>query len=108
MTEGAPVVSHTPTELLATEQGLQIKGMINFSNAADIFRRGKQLLDAQQQALIMIDLAQLGASNTVALAVFVQWLRECQPKQCFKLINVPEKLQAIIKTSNLTEAFGLT
>lgn len=95
------------TELVATEQGLQIKGSIDFDNAASIFSKGKMLLERQAANHLQVDLAQLGDSNTIALAVLVQWLRAFEPRQDIQLINVPEKLQAIIKTANLTEAFGL-
>lgn len=101
------VVTAQATELVATEQGLQIKGSIDFDNAANIFSKGKMLLERQAANHLQVDLAQLGDSNTIALAVLVQWLRAFEPRQDIQLINVPDKLQAIIKTANLTEAFGL-
>jgi phospholipid transport system transporter-binding protein len=94
-------------QLSVQDQVLFLKGSIEFDNAADVYEQGLKLLKQQNQWPIYIDLSSLNSSNTIALAVFVQWLRQCSASQPVYLQQVPPKMQAIIQASNLMAEFGL-
>lgn len=95
-------------QLSVQDQVLFLKGSIEFDNAATVYEKGLTLLKQQQQWPVSIDLSGLESSNTIVLAVFVQWLRQCATGQMFYLQKVPQKMQAIIQASNLMAEFGLT
>lgn len=87
-------------DLTRHEQRLLLSGAVTFGNAKQLYQHGLSLLGAAQPPT-QLDLSQLSQSNTIALAVIVQWLRQIKPTQSLQLINVPEKLQAIMRASNL-------
>lgn len=87
-------------DLTRHEQRLLLSGAVTFGNAQQLYQRGLPLLSAAQPPT-ELDLSQLSQSNTIALAVIVQWLRQLKPTQSLQLVNVPEKLQAIMRASNL-------
>lgn len=92
------------TQLKVQDQVLFVAGSIEFDNAPAIYAQGVKLLQQQTQWPIALDLSGLTSSNTIALAVFVQWLRQRQVGQGFYLKEVPQKMQAIIQASNLADA----
>ncbi|RYY78633.1 MAG: STAS domain-containing protein [Moraxellaceae bacterium] len=91
-------------QLKVQDQVLFVTGSIGFDNAPAIYKQGLNLLQQQNQWPIALDLSGLTSSNTIALAVFVQWLRQRKVGQGFYLKEVPQKMQAIIKASNLADA----
>lgn len=91
-------------QLKVQDQVLFVTGSIDFDNAPAIYAQGLKLLQQQNQWPIALDLSGLSSSNTIALAVFVQWLRQRQAGQGFYLKQVPPKMQAIIEASNLADA----
>ena len=86
--------------LTRQDNALLLSGAVTFANANAIYQQGLPLLTASQ-APTVLDLSQLSQSNTIVLAVLVQWLRQLKPTQSLQLVNVPEKLQAIMRASNL-------
>lgn len=87
-------------------QTLFVAGFINFDNAEQVYRQGVQLLSGLVKQNVSLDLSQLQSSNTIGLAVFIQWLRNAS-LQHVQLVNVPEKMRDIIQASNLLEIFDL-
>ena len=88
--------------------GLKVIGHVDFTNAAAVFQQGQQLIAQQKLAHHTIDLSSLDNSSTIVLAVLVQWLRQTLAAgSTLTILNVPEKLKAIIATSNLSDAFKL-
>lgn len=85
---------------------MRLSGSIHFENAAQIYQQGLLMLQQQQKWPLLLDLSGLEASNTIALAVFVQWVRQCRAGQQIILQHTPEKMQAIINASNLQAAFA--
>jgi len=81
-------------------QRLLLSGAVTFGNAKALYQQGLPPLDSAQPPTLL-DLSQLSQSNTIAVAVIVQWLRQLKPTQSLQLVNVPEKLQAIMRASNL-------
>ena len=84
---------------------MRLSGSIHFENAAQIYQQGLLLLQQQKKWPLLLDLSGLQASNTIAVAVFVQWVRQCKVGQQIVLQHTPEKMQAIIDASNLQAAF---
>lgn len=82
-------------------------GVINFDNAEKVYQEGLALLKQVVAPVVLLDLSAFNSSNTISLAVFVQWQRVIVEKSQFKLIHVPEKMRDIIEASNLLEAFAL-
>lgn len=90
------------------DQVIQLSGFINFDNAEQVYQQGIALIKQYSgNNLIPVDLSQLTSSNTISLAVFVQWLRLCSPARKIRLIAVPTKMLDIIQASNLLDEFGL-
>lgn len=101
-----------PARVTAKGQEWILDGSIGFDNAAQIYQQGLSCLKQQAQWPVYIDLAALQSSNSITLAVFVQWLRRCSDQkgavqQALFLKNVPAKMQAIIQASSLAAEFGL-
>lgn len=86
--------------LVHQDQRLVLSGVVTFANAAALYQQGVPLLNITP-APTVLDLSQLSQSNTIAVAVIVQWLRQLKPAQSLQLQHVPDKLQAIMRASNL-------
>lgn len=87
-------------------QTMHLHGSVSFDNAAQIYQQGLLMLQQHQHWPLLLDLSGLEASNTIALAVFVQWVRQCKAGQNIVLQHMPEKMQSIIDASNLQAAFA--
>ncbi len=85
---------------------MKLSGDINFDNATEIYQQGLALLKQQTSWPLAVDLSALRSSNTITLAIFVQWVRQCRVGQKIVLQHTPEKMQAIITASNLQAAFA--
>lgn len=108
----AEIPASMAASVTAKGQEWILDGSIGFDNAAQIYQQGLAYLKQQTQWPVYIDLAALQSSNSITLAVFVQWLRRCsEPQrsvaQGLFLKNVPAKMQAIIQASSLATEFGL-
>ncbi len=88
--------------LTCQDQCLLLSGAVTFANAQALYQQGLPLLTAANPPSVL-DLSQLSQSNTIALAVIVQWLRQLKPAQSLQLQHVPDKLQAIMHASNLEQ-----
>ena len=86
--------------LTCQNQRLLLSGAVTFSNAKALYQQGLPLLAVNPPPTVL-DLSQLSQSNTIVLAVIVQWLRQLKPTQSLQLQQVPDKLQAIMRASNL-------
>ncbi len=88
--------------LTCQDQRLLLSGAVTFANAQALYQQGLPLLNSALPPTVL-DLSQLSQSNTIALAVIVQWLRQLKPTQSLPLQHVPDKLQAIMHASNLEQ-----
>lgn len=80
---------------------LCLNGQIDFNNAAKIYQQGLVYIKQCTHFPIQVNLAQTQQASTLLLAIVIQWLRICPNMQSLKLIAVPEKMQGIIRASNL-------
>lgn len=88
--------------LIRQEHVLLLSGTVTFGNAKALYQQALPLLNAATPPSVL-DLSQLSQSNTIALAVIVQWLRQLKPTQSLQLQHVPDKLRAIMRASNLEQ-----
>lgn len=95
-------------DLNIQNQIIHLSGFINFDNAETVYQQGIPLIKQfSGNDLIPINLSQLTSSNTISLAVFVQWLRLSLPSHKIQLIEVPAKMLDIIRASSLLDDFSL-
>ena len=90
--------------LVCQDQRLLLSGAVSFGNAQTLYQQGVSLLSSASPPTVL-DLSQLSQSNTIAVAVIVQWLRQLKPMQSLQLQHVPDKLQAIMRASNLEQLY---
>jgi phospholipid transport system transporter-binding protein len=91
-----------------TDQMVYLSGFIDFDNAETVYQQGIPLLKQYTSSdVIPVDLSALTSSNTISLAVFVQWLKVILPTRKIQLLNVPPKMFDIIQASNLQAEFSL-
>lgn len=97
-----------PVDLQLKDHVLYLSGYIDFDNAKQVYQQGIPFIKQHiGNAAITLDLSGLTSSNTISLAVFVQWLRLSLPQCGVHLIKVPAKMMAIIQASSLQADFGL-
>ncbi|MEY2862947.1 MAG: hypothetical protein RLY58_654 [Pseudomonadota bacterium] len=82
-------------------QTLFLMGLVDFAHAAEIYRSGCEVLAATTERHVQLDLSALQHSNTLTVALIVQWIRQFQGKIQLQLVHIPNQLQAIMRASNL-------
>lgn len=91
------------TEFNWSAPNLSLSGEIHFDNAEQVYQDGLKLLKQASASTIYLDLSGFKTSNSISLAVFVQWIRYFEGRVQLKLINIPEKMRDIIQASSLLE-----
>lgn len=91
------------TQFNWSQPTLSLSGEIHFDNAEQVYQDGLCLLKNANVATIYLDLSGFATSNTISLAVFVQWIRALGAGVHLKLVNIPEKMRDIIQASNLLD-----
>ena len=85
------------------QQEMHIRGEIHFNNAEAVYAQGLSMIQAQKNFPVVLNLAELPYSNTVALAVFIRWLRQTPESKGLVFKSVPEKMMKIIQSCHLTQ-----
>lgn len=83
------------------DQQLILSGTIDFKNAETVYKQGLSFIMKNQQDKVLVDLSKLQHGSTLALAVFVQWLRHTPQSQGLLFKAVPEKMLKIIQSCHL-------
>ncbi len=91
------------TEFSWSPPTLSLSGEIHFDNAEQVYQSGLGLLKQANTAVIYLDLSSFKTSNSISLAVFVQWIRYFEGHMQLKLVNIPEKMRDIIQASSLLD-----
>ena len=91
------------TQFNWSQPTLSLSGEIHFDNAEQVYQDGLRLLKNASVTTIYLDLSGFATSNTISLAVFVQWIRALGGGVHLKLVNIPEKMRDIIQASNLLD-----
>ena len=90
------------TQLNWSQPTLSLLGDIHFDNAEQVYQDGLRLLRQASVSTVYLDLSGFNTSNTISLAVFVQWIRALGNVR-LKLVNIPEKMRDIIQAYNLLD-----
>lgn len=91
----------SPMDIQFKQQNLILVGTIDFKNAETVYQQGLSLILQNKQDKIFADLSQLEHGNTLALAVFVQWLRHTPELNGLIFKAVPDKMLKIIQSCHL-------
>ena len=83
------------------QQEMQVSGKIDYSNAEQYYQKGLNVIQAQSQFPVVVNLSQLEQGSTLALAVLVRWLRQTPNAQGLQFKAVPEKMMKIIQACHL-------
>ena len=97
-------MTNTDTQLRLQDARLHFGGVVHFDNAEKICNDGLKLLKSAPKQ-ITIDMQMLQTSHSIVVAILVSWTRAAnQAGQHLLMVNMPEKLRALIKVSGLTQA----
>lgn len=80
---------------------LYVTGRITNHNAVDYYREGLAEILNNAQYPLVVNLSQLEHGSTLALAIFVQWLRQTPQTNGLVFKAVPEKMMKIIQACHL-------
>jgi phospholipid transport system transporter-binding protein len=81
---------------------LQIRGELNFNSVAQLYQLGAELM--AKQPIRQIDLTGVTHSNSVGLALLLEWMRTIkQQGQKVSFINMPANLQAAAEIYGVLE-----
>lgn len=82
-----------------------LKGTVTFDNAADIERRGRELLEeclGQGTTRFEVNLSELAQGDSSTLSVCLSWLRLANKQNAsFCLSHIPRELQALAKVCGI-------
>lgn len=82
-------------------QEMNVLGQINYDNAEAYYQSGLNLIQQHLQFPMVVNLSQLEHGSTLALAVFIRWLRQTPDVSSLHFKAVPEKMMKIIQSCHL-------
>ncbi|ENV19129.1 hypothetical protein [Acinetobacter guillouiae] len=88
-------------------QELYVSGKIAYENAENYYLNGLRVIQNEKNFPITVNLSQLEHGSTLALSVFVQWLRQTPNLQGLQFEAVPEKMMKIIQACHLQDDLKL-
>lgn len=81
-------------------QQLMLVGQIHFANAEQVYQQGLQIIQSQSLPLVINGEA-LEHGNTLALAIFVQWIRQVPHTHDLVFKSLTTKMLKILQASHL-------
>lgn len=88
-------------------QELYVGGKIAYENAESYYLNGLKVIQSEKNFPLTVNLSQLEQGSTLALSVFVQWLRQTPDLQGLQFKAVPEKMMKIIQACHLQDDLKL-
>ncbi len=88
-------------------QELYVSGKIVYENAENYYLNGLKIIQSEKLFPLTVNLSQLEHGSTLALSVFVQWLRQTPNLQGLQFKAVPEKMMKIIQACHLQDDLKL-
>lgn len=80
----------------------RVRGDLDFDAVPALWATSTAVLDAREPGDVLIDLAGVGRVDSAGLALVVEWLRWARERERrLRLANVPEKLAALARISEL-------
>lgn len=88
-------------EIKVGNGALQLSGDLDFNNVMSLYQKSIKLF-ASQPAELRLDFAGLRSTNSVALALIVNWMRLAeQTQKSIKLLNLSPEVMSLAKASGL-------
>jgi phospholipid transport system transporter-binding protein len=79
-----------------------LQGPLNVETIRRIWRKGHHLLDKTSAKQVTLNLQDLTHSDSASVALLIDWLRYANAKgKTLRLNHVPQKMQDLIRLSNL-------
>ncbi|KAF1013618.1 MAG: hypothetical protein GAK29_04719 [Acinetobacter bereziniae] len=88
-------------------QELYVSGKIAYENAERYYLNGLKVIQGENNFPLTVNLSELEHGSTLALSVFVQWLRQTPDLQGLQFKAVPEKMMKIIQACHLQDDLKL-
>ncbi|ENV91232.1 toluene tolerance protein [Acinetobacter bereziniae] len=88
-------------------QELYVSGKVAYENAESYYLNGLKVIQSEKNFPLTVNLSQLEHGSTLALSVFVQWLRQTPDLQGLQFKAVPEKMMKIIQACHLQDDLKL-
>ena len=88
-------------------QELYVSGKIAYENAENYYLNGLKIIQSEKSFPLTVNLSQLEHGSTLALSIFVQWLRQTPNLQGLQFKAVPEKMMKIIQACHLQDDLKL-
>lgn len=88
-------------------QELYVSGKIDYENAERYYLNGLKVIQSENNFPLTVNLSELEHGSTLALSVFVQWLRQTPDLQGLQFKAVPEKMMKIIQACHLQDDLKL-
>lgn len=89
------------------DQELKVSGKIDYDNAEQYYQLGIQQIKHHAKFPLVINLSDLEHGSTLALAVFIRWLRQTPDTQSLVFKEVPDKMMKIIQSCHLEQDLKL-
>ena len=89
------------------DQELKVSGKIDYDNAEQYYQLGIQQIKQHAQFPLVVNLSELEHGSTLALAVFIRWLRQTPEAHSLAFKAVPEKMMKIIQSCHLEQDLKL-
>ncbi|MFA6037629.1 MAG: STAS domain-containing protein [Legionellales bacterium] len=87
---------------IANDHEWVLQGPLNVQTIRHIWRKGLHSLDKTSAREITLNLKDLTHSDSASVALLIDWLRYAKTKnKTLRLNHVPQKIQDIIRLSNL-------
>jgi anti-anti-sigma factor len=88
-------------EIKIVNGALQVCGDLDFNNVMSLYQKSIKLFSSQS-AILTLDFAGLRSTNSVALALIVNWMRLAeQTQKSIKLLNLSPEVMSLAKASGL-------
>jgi anti-anti-sigma factor len=88
-------------EIKVGNGALQLFGDLDFNNVMSLYQKSIKLFSSQS-AILTLDFAGLRSTNSVALALIVNWMRLAeQTQKSIKLLNLSPEVMSLAKASGL-------
>ena len=86
--------------------GYQLHGDLSFATVPELYRAASSQWTTQMPAVL--DLADVGRSDSAGLALLVEWLRQAQSSRtALRFDHIPEQLAKLIRISGLSGTFAI-
>ena len=94
--------------VLATKQGLQLKGDLVYANVSDVVKVGDELLRQHNSDNVVFSCVEINRLDSAGISLFLEWKRLCLQlnKNC-QFEGLPQQAVSLIQTYKLNNLLAL-